>query len=283
MNLSDLTVVLVVFNSKHCIQELAPFLNVLPNLIIVDNASSDLSVEFIQQKVTNAKLIVNVRNLGFGAANNQAISIVQTPYVFLLNPDCEITIEIIFLFIKYANIFPNAAILAPQLLRSDGKKDLSYRWPRSYWGSNGGAAEGPACVGFVSGAALFFNLNNSKNLFFDESYFLYYEDDDLCQRVFEEKAQIIVIPEIIITHRLGGSVRYKRPLVAHYYGGYYLTESHLKYIFKYIGGLEMRRVRGRYILQSLLMIIFSVLTLNFNKTARFFGRFSAAVRNKINA
>jgi N-acetylglucosaminyl-diphospho-decaprenol L-rhamnosyltransferase len=281
MGLCDLTVVLVVFNSKHCIQALVPFLKELPNLIIVDNASSDLSVEFIRQKVPNAKLIINGVNLGFGAANNQAICVAQTPYVFLLNPDCEIAVETLFSFIKYAKIFPNAAILAPQLLRSDGKKDLSYRWPKSYWGSRGVAADGPACVGFASGAALFLNLKNSKNLFFDESYFLYYEDDDLCQRVFEEKTQIIVIPEIKITHRLGGSVRYKKPFVANYYGGYYLTESHLKYVCKYIGKGEVRRLRIKYILISVVQIIFFVITLNFSKAVRFFGRLSAAAKTII--
>jgi len=65
-----LTVVVVVFNSKHRIQALVPLLKELSKLIMVDNASIDLSVEFIRQKVPDAKLIINRVNLGFKAANN---------------------------------------------------------------------------------------------------------------------------------------------------------------------------------------------------------------------
>ena len=59
MPLSDLTVVMVTFNSEHCMEELAPVLKRLPNLVIVDNASNDKTVKFIEQKIPNAKIIAN--------------------------------------------------------------------------------------------------------------------------------------------------------------------------------------------------------------------------------
>jgi GT2 family glycosyltransferase len=279
MPLSDLTVVMVTFNSEHCMEELAPVLKRLPNLVIVDNASNDKTVKFIEQKIPNAKIIANGKNIGFGAANNQAIRDATTPYLFLLNPDCEITIEILQEFIKQAEIFPDAAILAPQLIRSNGEKDVSYRLPRSYWASQGGAADGPCCVGFASGAALFLNLKNSKNLFFDESYFLYYEDDDLCQRIFEEKTQVILIPEIRLTHRLGGSVRYKKPFIAHYYGGFYLTQSHILYSYKYAGKDKAKKLQRKYMYASLLKAVVFALILNPKKSMRFLGRAAAALQS----
>jgi GT2 family glycosyltransferase len=277
MSLSQITVIVVTFNSKHCIQELSPVLKNIPHLIIVDNASADQTLALVESDIPQAIRIANPKNMGFGAANNQALKIVKTPYAFLLNPDCNISIEILESLYHWAEIYSDAAIIAPQLLKSNGEKDVSYRWPRSYWNSKGLAAEGPCCVGFTSGAALFLNLKNSKNLYFDESYFLYFEDDDICQRVFEEKSQIIVIPEIQLIHQLGGSVRYNKPLIAHYFGGFYMAQSNIIYVAKYQGLISARILRLKFFISSLFKISISLFTLRIKKMMRYFGRLIASI------
>ena len=276
MSLSQITVIVVTFNSKHCIQELSPVLKKIPNLIIVDNASDDQTLALVESDIPQAIRVANAKNLGFGAANNQALKLVKTPYAFLLNPDCSISIEILESFYHWSEIYSDAAIIAPQLLKSNGEKDVSYRWPRSYWNSKGLAAEGPCCVGFTSGAALFLNLKNSKNLYFDELYFLYFEDDDICQRVFEEKSQIIVIPELQLIHQLGGSVRYNKPLIAHYYGGFYMAQSNIIYVAKYQGLTTARKLRLKFFISSIFKISISLTTFRFKKMMRYIGRLFAA-------
>ena len=276
MSLSQITVIVVTFNSKHCIQELSPVLKNIPHLIIVDNASDDQTLALVESDIPQAIRVENLKNLGFGAANNQALKLVKTPYAFLLNPDCNISIEILESLYHWAEIYSDAAIIAPQLLKSNGEKDVSYRWPRSYWNSKGLAAEGPCCVGFTSGAALFLNLKNSKNLYFDESYFLYFEDDDICQRVFEEKSQIIVIPEIQLIHQLGGSVRYNKPLIAHYFGGFYMAQSNIIYVAKYQGLISARILRLKFFISSFFKINISLATFRFKKMMRYVGRLIAA-------
>jgi GT2 family glycosyltransferase len=277
MSLSQITVIVVTFNSKHCIQELSPVLKNIPHLIIVDNASDDQTLALVESDIPQAIRVKNLKNLGFGAANNQALKLVKTPYAFLLNPDCSISIEILESLYHWAEIYSDAAIIAPQLLKSNGEKDVSYRWPRSYWNSKGLAAEGPCCVGFTSGAALFLNLKNSKNLYFDESYFLYFEDDDICQRVFEEKSQIIVIPEIRLIHQLGGSVKYNKPLIAHYYGGFYMAQSNIIYVQKYQGITAAHMLRLKFFISSLFKISISLFTLRIKKMMRYFGRLMASI------
>lgn len=281
MSLEKITVILVTFKSKHCIQELSPVLKKIPNLVIVDNASGDQTLALVENEIPQAIRIANPKNLGFGAANNQALKLVKTPYAFLLNPDCKISLEILESLQHWAEIYSDAAILVPQLLKSNGEKDVSYRWQRSYWDSKGIAAEGPCCVGFASGAALFLNLKNSKNLYFDESYFLYFEDDDICQRVFEEKAQIIVIPTVQLTHQLGGSVRYKKPLIAHFYGGFYMAQSNIIYFTKYRGSQAAHFLRLKFFISSLLKITISLVTLRINKMMRYVGRLFASCATKI--
>lgn len=277
MSLSQITVIVVTFNSKHCIQELSPVLKNIPHLIIVDNASDDQTLALVESDIPQAIRVANLKNLGFGAANNQALKLVKTPYALLLNPDCSISIEILEFLYHWAEIYSDAAIIAPQLLKSNGEKDVSYRWPRSYWDSKGIEAEGPCCVGFTSGAALFLNIKNSKNLYFDESYFLYFEDDDICQRVFEEKSQIIVIPEIQLIHQLGGSVRYNKPLIAHYYGGFYMAQSNIIYVAKYQGLISARILRLKFFVSSLFKISISLFTLRIKKMMRYFGRLMASI------
>ena len=272
MALSELTVILVIFNSSHCLRARASFLRQLPNLILVDNASEDDSVDFIRKEIINATLISNRKNLGFGAANNQAIKAAQTPYLFLLNPDCVISLEVLEKFFSYVDIYPGAAILAPQLIKKNGDLDISYRWPRSYWRSDGNASDADCCVGFVSGAAMLLNLKNSSQLIFDESYFLYYEDDDLCQRIFEEHSQIILIPEIKIVHELGGSVRYKKPFIQHFYGGYYMTQSEITYITRYNSISFARNRKIEIAFRSFIKLIFSFIFLNPRKFLRYAGK-----------
>ncbi len=280
MALSDLTVILVIFNSAHCLRANASFLRQLPNLILVDNASSDDSMDFAKKEIKNANLISNSKNLGFGAANNQAIRVAKTPYLFLLNPDCEISLEMLERLLGYVHLYPDAAILAPQLFKKNGDIDVSYRWPRSYWQSNGNASEAACCVGFVSGAAMLLNLKNSSQLAFDESYFLYYEDDDLCQRIFEERSQIILIPDVKVIHELGGSVRYQKPLIQHFYGGYHMTKSEIIYASRYVGFKFAQNKKIRIATSSCIKLLLSFVLLNPGKFLRYLGRLCAILNGE---
>ena len=85
----EFTVVIVTYNSAHCLPSLSRSLSKLKNIIFVDNASEDKTTESINSFFPQAKIISLEKNLGFGAANNKALALVQTPYALLLNPDCE--------------------------------------------------------------------------------------------------------------------------------------------------------------------------------------------------
>ena len=187
----EFTVVIVTYNSAHCLPSLSRSLSKLKNIIFVDNASEDKTTESINSFFPQAKIISLEKNLGFGAANNKALALVQTPYALLLNPDCETKEDFFSKLITSANQFIDAAIIAPHLISRDGSTEINYRWPVTYWKSKGDKADGPCCVGFVCGAVMLIKLTEMKDIgFFDEEFFLYYEDDDLCQRVFKHKKQM---------------------------------------------------------------------------------------------
>jgi GT2 family glycosyltransferase len=273
LTVDSITAISVTHNSKHCIDALAKSLAALSRIIIVDNGSSDGCPEKIADVLPHAHLIQNERNLGFGAANNRALDLVQTPYALLLNPDCIVSPIEIENLLTVAAAYPDAAMIAPQLVRSGGLDEISYRWPTGTWRSTGPIASGACCVGFVSGAAMLLNMAVMRDIgFFDERFFLYYEDEDLCQRVFSAKRQIIVAPEARFTHLSRGSVRGKHPLRAEYFRGYHHAQSKLIFEQKHHSTASANKLRWRTLLLALLTLIPRLLLPQPKYLARLFGR-----------
>ncbi|MGA0572995.1 glycosyltransferase family 2 protein [Variovorax sp. VNK109] len=254
-SLSEVTVVLVTFNSAHCLPALATALGGFPNVIIFDNASGDGTVEQARAALPQAEVIAGERNFGFGAANNRALERVKTPYAFLLNPDCEVSADAMLQLLQIAHDNPGAAMIAPQLLRSGGAPEVNYRWPSPEWESAGPAAEGLCCVGFACGAALLLDMAVMRNVgFFDEGFFLYYEDDDLCTRIFDRRLPILLAPQVRLVHSSRGSVRGNSPLRAEYLRGYHHAQSKIRFVSKYPRAGDARTLRRKVLLLALLAL-----------------------------
>jgi GT2 family glycosyltransferase len=273
------TAISVTHNSAHCIEALAKSLAVFTHIIIVDNGSTDDCSEKIKHAMPQAHLIQNKHNLGFGAANNRALGQVTTSYALLLNPDCVVTPDAIRQLLKTSDDYPHAAVIAPQLIRSNGLLEVSYRWPTGTWQSSGPVASAACCVGFVSGAAMLLNMNAMRHIgFFDERFFLYYEDEDLCQRVFAAKGQIIVAPESRFTHLARGSVRGNHPLRAEFFRGYHHAQSKLIFHHKHFGDPIARHLRWRTLGLAILTLIPRLLLPQPKYLARLTGRIVGLAR-----
>ncbi len=269
----DVTIISVTYNSAHCLPALSEALKSLKNVVIVDNASDDDIEAQLQIVLPNATLIRNEKNLGFGAANNRALATITTPYALLLNPDCLPTAAFLTGMLQAAEEFPDAAIIAPHLIRRDGSPEVSYRWPATHWASNGPRAEGPCCIGFVCGAVMLLNMAVMKNIgFFDETFFLYYEDEDLCQRVFLANQQIVLVPDVEITHLSRGSVKGPNPLKSEFIRGYHHAQSKLVFESKYFGAADAVRLRWKTLLLALLTLVPRLLLLQPRYLARLVGR-----------
>ncbi len=197
----------------------------------------------------------------------------HTPYALLLNPDCLPTPAFLDGLLAAARDYPEAAIVAPHLLKRDGEVEVSYRWPGTHWRSRGPAAEGPCCVGFVCGAAMLFNMSVMRQVgFFDEEFFLYYEDEDLCQRVFAQRKAIVVVPQVTVTHLSRGSVRGKSPWRAEFYRGYHHAQSKLIFTRKHLGAAQAARLRRKTLLLALAALLPRLLVPVPRYVARLLGR-----------
>ena len=280
LDAGDVTVVVVTYNSAHCLPGLSGGLETMRNIIVVDNASDDDLQTQLSLTLPQASLLRNARNLGFGAANNRALAQVQTPYALLLNPDCLPTKEFLDGLLQAAADFPDAAILAPHLIRRNGTPEVSYRWPSTHWVSRGPKADGPCCVGFVCGAVMLLNMDVMKRIgFFDETFFLYYEDEDLCQRVFLAGQQIVLIPELEITHLSRGSVKGPNPLKSEFIRGYHHAQSKLVFERKYFGAALAARLRWKTLWLALLTLALRLLLPQPRYLARLVGRIAGLCRS----
>ncbi len=108
--------------------------------------------------------------------------------------------------------------------------------------------------------------------FFDETFFLYYEDEDLCQRVFEAGKEIIVVPQVEITHLSRGSVKGSSPLRSEFIRGYHHAQSKLIFAGKHIGNAKAVSLRWKTLILALLTLIPRLLLPQPKYLARLIGR-----------
>ncbi len=280
-SLRDVTVIVVTFNSAHCVPLLSNFLISPKNVIFIDNGSTDQTIQIIDEFLPGAIVVRNENNEGFGAAANRALALVETRFAFLVNPDCVAEESMIERMIESANKFPDAAILAPQIVDRTGNPELNYRWSRTKWKSTGPKADGPCCAGFLSGAAMLFNMENMKDTgFFDERFFLYYEDEDLCERVFAVRKSMILIPTVCITHLSRSSVRGRFPLRFEYLRGFHHSQSKFIFTSKHLGHAQMRKIRLRILVLAILEFTARLLVPQPRYLARLAGRINGTIMFK---
>ena len=271
--LERVTVVIVTFNSAHCIEALARGLAGEPNVIVVDNASADDTCERVRTLMPSARLVTMPANRGYGVANNTALALVQTEFALLLNPDCLTDATRIAALVEAMQAWPEATLAVPQLTDASGELQVNYSWPRDAWTAKTGEATGVLNVGYACAAVMLIRMERLAPIgFFDPLFFLYYEDEDLCLRVFQARGQILVLPDVRVTHLSRGSVKGDRPWLAEYGRGFHHAQSKLLFTWKHAGADAARRQRRRVLASSVLNVLARVLLPSPRHLARAWGR-----------
>ena len=204
-------------------------------VVVVDNASSDDSAAMVETEYPHVVLQVNNTNVGYGAAANQAIARCRAKYVLLLNPDTLLRPGTLMALNRYLDENPRAAIVGPRLVEADGTLQAScYPFPkpldtflenstiavvlgrsiRRYVPGLGKlylrtwSHDRLRVVPWVKGAALAIRRTAFDAVRgFDESYFMYFEDADLCYRLRGAGWEIHFTPESTVVHVGGSSTR----------------------------------------------------------------------------
>ena len=239
-------------------------------VIVVDNASTDGSVEMVQAKFPGVRLIANADNRGFPAANNQGIAIAQGRHVFLLNPDTEVVDDALAAMVSFADAHPDVGVVGPQLLNPDGSVQSSRRrFPtlltalfESTWLAPHAPRrllaryrvldrpdEATQDVDWVDGAALMARREAIQQVGpLDEGFFMYSEELDWCRRFREAGWRVVYLPEARIVHHRGKSSE-QVAAASHIH----FQTSKVRYFHKYHGRVVAETLRlflmGNYIWQ----------------------------------
>lgn len=219
-------------------------------IFVVDNASEDGTAEMIRSAFPEVELIANARNVGFSAANNLAIARGFARYVLALNPDTRVTSGALDRLVQLMDNQPEIGICGCRLVCEDGSFDHAAK--RSFPTVAGAAGHflgfgrmphspqrlaqyrapdvvaGP--VDAVNGAFMLMRRSALDDVgLFDEGFWMYMEDLDLCYRLREAGWTTWYEPSVVISHVKGGSsgpIRSPKLNYAFHYGMYRFYRKH---------------------------------------------------------
>jgi GT2 family glycosyltransferase len=192
MESKDLSIVIVTFKSEDIISKCLKSIPSDIKVIIVENSKNEKFKKDLENKYKNVDCILTGNNRGYAAANNIGLNIVKTKYALVLNPDCILGHEAINNFFITANKVQDFHLIGPaqdQMINVDFKNNDLIQ------------------VENLKGFAIFFNMSKFSNKFFDENYFLYFEEIDLCKYIKKNNGKIYLDKNIIIKHVGGSSVK----------------------------------------------------------------------------
>jgi GT2 family glycosyltransferase len=188
----NITFVIVSFKSSHIIEQCIKSINPDIKIIIVENSDDAHIKNCLENKFLNVEVIIAKDNLGYGKGNNLGISKVNTQYVFVLNPDTILAKNCLKeLYKAQVMLRDDFAILAPNLLNNYGY----------FSNQNNNFKKSILDVDYVKGFAMLINLKKvTFKKIFDENFFLFLEEIDLCKRIKNKGGKIFIVKESKVKH-----------------------------------------------------------------------------------
>ncbi|MFB3904157.1 MAG: glycosyltransferase family 2 protein [Acidobacteriota bacterium] len=195
-------------------------------IFVVDNGSTDGTVQMLRKSFPSVTLIANSENAGFAAANNQALARCRGDYVLLLNPDTELKAQALTRMVRFLKSRLYVGAVGPLLINPDGSMQQScyprptlFRelwrllhldrlhrlavYPMTNW-----TLDRPRQVETVQGACILIKRSVFDEIgFLDQDFFIYTEEIDLCRRIIAAGWRIYWLPVAAVVHHGGQSTR----------------------------------------------------------------------------
>lgn len=226
----ELSIIIVSYKVReyllNCIQSICDTTDgVRFEIIVVDNASGDGSAEAVKERFPTVQVVVNNRNIGFAAANNQALSVAKGDMLLLANPDVVVKEAAIPEMLDFVKENQDVAVAGCRLVHPDGTPQQSIRAFPSVLGNLfcgvqlGTSLLRGACrpsrpnmraieAEYLNGAFLMVRRGALDGQpLFDPAFFMYGEEKDLCWRVKKRGWRVCFLPQVQVTHYGGRSAR----------------------------------------------------------------------------
>ena len=194
MTNKDITIIITSFKSDVKIENCLNSINKEVKVIIIENSNNKELKKKIENKYSNVQCLLSDENLGYAKGNNLGLKMVKTKYCIILNPDAELYDNTINNFLLSAKKNPNFAIIGPYIQeQKNNEKKVE---------NENSLIE----VDNLKGFALFLNMREFLDIgFFDENFFIYFEEIDLCRRLKLKNKKIYLDPTLKVKHSGGSS------------------------------------------------------------------------------
>ena len=230
----DLSIIIVNYHHSHildnCLESVYRTIEKIQfEVILVDNSSKDDGLEPILKRYTKIRFINNSKNVGFARANNQGAKIASGYFLLLLNPDTPMIEDAVESMLDYIRSDSSIGILGPKVLNPDQTTQFSCRKFPTVWSglfnryslttrlfpNNRYSRDylmldydhnSIRSVNWVSGCCMMMSESTLKKASgFDENYFLFIEDVDLCQVIKKQGLRVVYFPNAKIFHKISSS------------------------------------------------------------------------------
>lgn len=277
---TDLSIIIVNYNTADCLVHCLSALFGSPpamawEVLVVDNASSDRSVPCLRSDFPQVRLLVNNRNLGFGAAGNRGFAKAKGEFILFMNADVIVCPQAIDQLVRTLRSRPEVGVCGGKLVSPDGTVQPTFRrFPthRSILFARGSLlgkifpdrrgryvlpeVDDTVAVDSVAAAFLLTRRSALEQMQgFDERFFLYAEDLDFCRRMKDAGYEVLYVPRALATHQWGASTRQNRSLA---------WRAHHRSIYRYFRKHYPQKKVSNFFLYLLLQAqLFLLLALNF--------------------
>ena len=259
MNTNDLSAIITTFKSEDKIFSCLDSLPKDIRIFVVENSNNEMFKKEIEKKYVNAECILIGKNEGYSKSNNIGLSKVKSKYALVLNPDTVVEENTIENFLSSASENPDFWLMGPAKDQGEKIKITKNQITE---------------VETLKGFAIFFNMEKFKDNFFDENYFLYFEEIDLCKKVKNNNGKIFLDSNIKIHHEGARSVNQKFKKELEKNRNWHWMWSTFYFHKKYKGFLIALVIIFPKLLSSLFKTIFFQLIFNKEKKDIYLNRLS---------
>ena len=223
----QVTVAIINYNGQDYLRELLSSLQLQTfrefHILLVDNGSRDNSLDVVRSTAPSVEIVATGENLGFARAGNLAARHARSPFLALLNTDIKAEAGWLETLVTTAAENPDVAAVSSKMLLYDRPgvlngvggcmNRLGYTWDRGMFETDRGQYDRVSEVLFASaGAALFQRTRFLETGGFDDRFFMYHEDVDLCWRLWLRGYRVLTAPGGVVHHHFGATTRNARGL-----------------------------------------------------------------------
>ena len=273
MSYDKITIIINTFNSEDKIHQCLNSINSETRIIVIENSSNVNFKNYLEKKYDNIQCFLTNDNLGYAKGNNLGLSKAKTDYALILNPDAVLQNNTLDRLLKTANKHPDFAIIGPAKQDEYSETDFN--------NSEGEIFQ----VDSLKGFAMLLNLKQFKDVgYFDDNFFIYLEEIDLCKRLKSKNKKIILDKKVIIEHIGGSSHNKEIDFEMELSRNWHWMWSLFYFNKKHYGYFHALLTVSSKIFSSLFKIFLYALIFNSSKkqiySQRFLGLFNSLVVNK---